>query len=132
MHRLLPIVTASILLGVASAASASPLQMQKLPASNPFRCLNCHTTQDPVASTADLNSFGRDFQANGHRWDAILARLNSDSDSCTNGFEIGDQDGDGRLDVNVNAERHNPGAGDQDCTLQLNQEAWTALKKLFR
>jgi hypothetical protein len=105
--------------------------MQQLPNTARFRCLNCHTVQDPSAAAArTLNPFGTAFRDNGFRWDRTLALLRSDGDNCTNGFELGDQDGDGRSDAGVTQERMNP--GELDCTLQLNETAWTALKALFR
>jgi hypothetical protein len=104
--------------------------MNRLPAVTPFRCLNCHEVQDPSAASASLNSFGQDFQTNNFRWDRTLAQKNSDGDSCLNGFEVGDADGNGQLDAAATAERKNP--GENDCALQISPEAWTALKQLFR
>jgi hypothetical protein len=130
MSRWLP--TLVLLAGVVGAVpgAATELFMNRLPATTPFRCINCHDIQDPGAANASLNGFGRDFQANGFRWDRTLAQKNSDGDSCLNGFEVGDADGDGRLDASATAERKNP--GENDCALQLTPEAWTALKTLFR
>ena len=128
MRRLLAIVT-TLTIG-STPVAATPLLMSKLPAANPFRCLNCHVVQDPPASGAALNPFGQDFKNNRSVWDRVLVQKQSDGDNCTNGFEIGDEDGNGRLERNVNAERHNP--GEMDCALQLNSAAWTALKELFR
>jgi hypothetical protein len=105
--------------------------MQELPSSKKFECRNCHLSADPAS--ADLNSFGDAFRDNGSRWDATLAAQSSDEDGCTNGFELGDEDGDGTLDdqtLVINGERHNPGM--DDCHLQLNQSAWGELKKLFQ
>ena len=126
MKRLLAILITPALLVIASSGAATQLYMSKLPLSNPYRCLNCHTVQDPVLANATLNSFGLDFKNNGFKWDRTLAQKGSDGDSCSNGFEIGDQDGDGRLDLNLTGERHNP--GEMDCTLQLTPEAWPTLK----
>lgn len=129
-RRSIALALALVLVNVTTTAPAwaTPQHMSKLPATTPFRCLNCHTESNPTNGT--LNSFGQDFVANGLRWDRILAQKHSDGDSCTNGFEIGDQDGDGRLDEGVVGERHNP--GEPDCTLQLSPQAWSALKTLFR
>ena len=130
MRRLLSIAIALTLVGMANAVGATQSHLEKLPATTPFRCLNCHTVQDPNSSNASLNAFGRDFKNNGFKWDRTLAEMHSDGDSCTNGFELGDQDGDGRLDAGVTVERHNPGVS--DCTLQLSKQAWSNLKELFR
>jgi len=114
-----------------TVAGATTVHMQSLPNSSQFRCLNCHTVQDPVSSAqAGLNPFGAAFRDNGFKWDATLAAMRSDSDACTNGFELGDENGDGQKDGGVTAERSNP--GQSDCTLQINPQAWSELKKLFR
>jgi hypothetical protein len=119
-----------ILLGSATPVLATALHMQRLPTSSAFRCLNCHVAQDPVAPTAQLNVFGAAFRDNSFRWDRTLAALRSDSDNCTNGFELGDENGDGRPDAGVTTERSNP--GQSDCTLEISPQAWSNLKKLFR
>ena len=133
MARFLSFVIAGCLAAaIVSPAAATSLYMQRLPTSSTFRCLNCHANQDPAtASQAQLNVFGEAFRTNGFRWDRTLASLRSDHDACTNGFELGDEDGDGRPDAGVASERSNP-ARDGDCTLQINPEAWSNLKKLFR
>jgi len=114
-----------------SLAFGTTLHMQQLPNSSRFRCLNCHAVQDPSPAAArTLNPFGEAFRENGFRWDRGLASQRSDADNCTNGFELGDQDGDGTRDPGVTQERKNP--GELDCTLQLDEAAWTTLKKLFR
>jgi hypothetical protein len=131
MKRLLSLLISTAAFAAAAVpASATQLFMEKLPVATSFRCLNCHSVQDPTAAAAALNPFGRDFKANGFKWDTILAAKSSDDDNCTNGFELGDADGNGTLDEHVTTERYNP--GQRDCTLQLNQTAWTALKQLFR
>jgi len=131
MQRMLMLVVASLLsLVFASAVSATETYMQKLPATTNFRCLNCHVAQDPAPSQAELNPFGTAFKNNGFKWDATLAAQGSDGDNCSNGFELGDQNGDGVMDPGVSAERSNP--GQTDCTLQITAEAWSTLKQLFR
>ena len=95
-----------------------------------FRCLSCHTVQDPAPSQATLNSFGQAFKNNGFRWDAVLAHGNADGDNCTNGFELSDQNGDGVLDANTKVERSNP--GEPGCALEITNQTWTNLKILFR
>lgn len=118
----------AVLLG-AGVCGASPTQMQKLPVATQFGCRNCHQSSISPSAT-DLNVFGTAFRGNGSRWDRTLAEMRSDGDNCTNGFELGDQDGDGRLDPGIDRERYNP--GEMDCTLQINEAAWAALKQLFR
>jgi len=131
MKRLLPwLISSACILAVAGSSSATQPYMDRLPAATHFRCLNCHAVQDPPASNVTLNPFGEAFKANGFKWDRVLATQGSDGDNCTNGFELGDTDGDGKLDPLVTAERSNP--GELDCTLQLSLAAWTALKQLFR
>lgn len=119
------------LLLASGPAAATSLHMQKLPSSTSFRCLNCHNVQDPATpQLATLNTFGVAFKDNGFRWDTTLAQKRSDDDPCTNGFELGDMNGDGQLDQGIGAERSNP--GQSDCTLQINEAAWSALKQLFK
>jgi hypothetical protein len=119
-----------IVLGSACSAGATSTLMQQLPVSTPFLCLNCHNVANPTPATAALNAFGTAFKDNGNRWDRTLAAQRSDSDNCTNGFEVGDEDGDGRADAGVTQERSNP--GQFDCSLQITPQAWSALKNLFR
>jgi hypothetical protein len=130
MRRRLPLFAAVLGIGWASHVDATQLYMQRLPAATQFRCLNCHAVQDPGSANATLNSFGSAFRDNGLQWNQTLAALRSDTDRCTNGFELGDENGDGRLDPGAVAERSNP--GQSDCTLQLNETAWSNLKALFR
>ena len=131
MKRLLTLlILTTALVAAGIPASATQLFMEKLPVATSFRCLNCHSVQDPTAATAALNPFGAAFKANSFKWDAVLAAQSSDGDNCTNGFELGDSDGNGTLDQHVTTERSNP--GEKDCTLQLDAIAWSELKKLFR
>lgn len=125
------IILSSLLMvcGAAAAGWATPELMQELPVSSRFACSICHQTEAPTE--ADLNAFGQAFQDNDARWDAELASRSSDADGCTNGFELGDENGDGNLDdATLTAERYNPGR--DDCELQLRDSAWSELKQLFR
>lgn len=115
---------------VPGVALGTDVYMQRLPLSSRFGCLNCHTVQSPTIANATLNPFGDAFKANDMRWDAFLASQSSDGDNCTNGFELGDENGDGKPDEALTSERKNP--GQEDCTLQLDEKAWGALKQLFR
>ena len=117
-----------VLLGSATTSWATPVLMQQLPVSSKFACLICHDTAEPVS--ADLNAFGTAFEQNDKRWDSQLAAQSSDTDGCTNGFELGDENGDGQLDEGLSTERYNP--GNDDCELQIREAAWGALKKLFQ
>jgi hypothetical protein len=129
MRRTLSIAVV-LLVCIAGTSHATTSLMQLLPESGRFACLNCHTDAAPAPGAAALNGFGSDFLANGKRWDATLAAKRSDGDNCTNGFELGDENGDGRPDPGVTEARSNPGVS--DCTLQLTPQAWSALKQLFR
>lgn len=110
---------------------ATEADMNTLPVVQPNRCLTCHTVQDPSPSEAALNSFGADFLANGRIWNDVLAGIDSDDDGCLNGVEVGDADGDGFADGNVDHQSGNPGEAG-DCAAGLTDEStWTALKALF-
>jgi hypothetical protein len=130
MQRWLPLVLGMGIVVSAWSAGATPALMQQLPTSSPYLCLNCHTTAAPTTASAGLNAFGSAFRDNGNRWDRTLAVQRSDSDNCTNGFEVGDEDGNGQPDAGVSQERSNPGQG--DCSLQITPQAWSALKQLFK
>jgi hypothetical protein len=130
MQRWLPLVIGTMMLVGAGSACATSAHMQQLPVSTPYLCLNCHNVADPTPSTAALNAFGTAFRDNGAKWDRTLALLRSDGDNCTNGFELGDEDGNGQPDVGVTQARSNP--GQNDCTLQITPQAWSALKQLFQ
>lgn len=123
-------VVVSMLVSRPDSAEGSEALMQTLPAYNRFRCLICHVDPVPTPASSALNSFGVDFQANGNKWDATLALLNSDSDACPNGFELGDRDGDGALDVGIVEEHSNPG-NTNDCRVALLEGTWGKLKALF-
>jgi hypothetical protein len=113
-------------------ATGTPDMMARLPAYDKFKCALCHTTAAPVVGSSDLNVFGVDFQENDSLWNQTLAMLNSDDDRCLNGFELGDDDGDGRIDYpGVNVERSNPADG-SDCSIAMTFETWGKIKQLFR
>jgi hypothetical protein len=123
-------VVALPLLIIAGAASGTEEMMGKLPSSSRFSCLICHTTVAPTSESSDINLFGADFMANSFRWDVALALKNSDGDGCPNGFELGDRDGDGKLDAGLLSEPGNPG-DPGDCTVAIDAATWGKLKKLF-
>ncbi len=134
MQRRIPLLLPAFVLLAAcviAPAVATPSLMEELPISSRFRCLNCHNIQDPAPADAELNPFGRAFKDNASHWDETLARAGADGDNCTNGFELGDENGDGRAeDPKLTEERGNP--GEPGCALQLDQKTWQALKQLFR
>ncbi len=128
----LALVVVTVSLGWVVLGNASSGDMEQLPVSSRFQCLNCHLSDQPSAANFDLNAFGQDFLDNGRIWNVDLAVLDSDSDGCLNGVELGDSDGDGQLDGNVAQEMGNPGQVD-DCSggALTNETTWGALKALF-
>jgi hypothetical protein len=118
----------------AEEAAGTDSQMLLLPAYSKYRCAVCHTTATPTPQAADLNAFGTDFKANGSLWDATLAGMNSDGDRCSNGFELGDRNGDGIYDdqgANNVVENGNPG-NPNDCTVPVDAKTWGIIKDIFR
>jgi hypothetical protein len=106
-------------------------QMLGLPAYAKFKCVICHTIANPTVATAPLNLFGQDYLANGGVWNEELATENSDGDRCSNGFELGDQDGDGVFDEQGTPLEHsNPGDPD-DCSIALTETTWGIIKDIF-
>lgn len=113
-------------------AGSTPDLMSRLPAYQKFRCVLCHASAGPVAGSAGLGSFGDDFAANDKIWDKTLAYKNSDADRCLNGFELGDQNGDGIFDFTGEVVEHsNPGDG-ADCSIALTIQTWGKIKEVFR
>lgn len=118
---------------VAKEASGSNLLMQALPSYEKYRCALCHTTSTPVIGGSDLNTFGSDFVANGGVWDMALAQKNSDGDRCSNGFELGDRNGDGIFDNPGGDLLENSNPGDpNDCTVPVDARTWGIIKDMFR
>jgi len=115
---------------MAGEASGTADLMGRLPVSSRFQCRICHTITAPAPGNAALNVFGVDFLANGSKWDAVLAARNSDTDGCSNGFELGDRDGNGVLDLGVTEEQSNPGVSN-DCAVPISETTWGLIKKLF-
>lgn len=115
----------------APCASATEADMDLLPVVEPFLCLICHYQESPNAASFELNPFGLDFLANGRRWDASLAILDSDGDGCRNGVELGDADGSGWPDGNVSSLSSNPGVPGDCGGLVIDAHTWGTLKALF-
>ena len=114
------------------AAGGTNQYMVRLPTYLKFRCANCHISEAPTLESHVLNLFGKDFTANGMIWDQALAAKNSDLDRCTNGFELGDENGDGLVDqASTTMENSNPG-DPNDCSIALSEETWGKIKNLFR
>jgi len=123
------IVLAVCVVAFASGALlSSETFMSKLPVYERYRCALCHTVAAPVNGNAPLNVFGSDFHANGDKWDSVLAAKDSDRDTFTNGFELGDEDGDGTSTVTL--ERSNPGDSG-DAPSSVDERSWGIIKKLF-
>jgi hypothetical protein len=130
--HVLTVATAVVAVVAAVSARATEADMNRLPVTGPFLCRACHAQPDPVSGSAALNVFGEDFLANGRRWDENLAQEDSDGDGCLNGVEIGDSDGDGEPDGNVQEQASNPGVVDECGSGQLvDEKTWGALKALF-
>ncbi len=111
---------------------ATEFDMAKLPVTSPFLCLACHVQSSPTSGSSELNPFGLDFLANGRIWDLELASLDSDGDGCLNGVEVGDSDGDGRPDGNIDAQTGNPGVVDECGSGSLvDEKLWGTLKAMF-
>ena len=111
-------------------AAATEADLQQLPVTEPFQCLLCHVSE-PAQTGSPLNPFGTDFLANLRTWDAALASLDSDGDGCTNGVELGDVDGDGQSDGNVDQLQSNPGAANDCGGASVDSRTWGELKSLF-
>jgi hypothetical protein len=124
---LLGIFVCILTLGSGALLSRDEL-MTKLPVYSRYRCANCHAQSNPTLGRAELNKFGTAFHENGDKWDAVLATADSDEDGFTNGFELGDADGDGQADVPQ--ERSNPG-NQLDRPSSVTPETWGVIKKLF-
>ena len=130
--KLLSGLTVLLLASPPMGAWATETDMAVLPLYEPFRCLTCHVSESPTSGDTALNVFGLDFLDNGRVWDLQLANSDSDGDGCTNGIEIGDSDGDGQLDGNVEEQEGNPGV-DDNCGSgsQIDERKWGALKAMF-
>ena len=112
----------------AGALVSGEIHMNKLPTYSEYQCEICHTVKEPVQGNAPLNVFGSDFRDNGSKWDKTLAEMDSDEDSFSNGFELGDPEGDGTASISV--ERSNPGSHDSRPS-SVTEESWGIIKKLF-
>ena len=118
--------------GWVASSKGTDLDMLQLPVSAPNLCFTCHLDPSPTPGNTGLNPFGLDFLENGRVWDSNLAQLNSDDDACLNGVEVGDSDGDGEPDGNVDEQSGNPGVDDECGSSNLvDEKTWDALKAMF-
>lgn len=124
-------VAALLVAATGPSAHATPADMATLPVVTPFECLICHVEAGPDPASAALNLFGQDFLASGRIWNADLAALDSDGDGCLNGVELGDADGDGLADGNVETLASNPGDPNDCGRLGIDASTWGALKAMF-
>ena len=122
---------AALVFAPGSATSTTDL-MLTLPAYQKYKCAVCHTSATPTLESNALNAFGRDFDNNQKIWDRTLALLNSDDDKCLNGFELGDQDGDGAYDYAGQAVEHSNPGDPADCSIALTIQTWGMIKEVFR
>ena len=88
-------------------------RVSQLPNGSAIGCASCHVNP---GGGGTLTPFGRDINNNyltqpGRSgqvvWNAMLAMLDSDGDGVSNGQELGDPDGDGMADANIQVT--NPG-----------------------
>ncbi len=110
-HRLIA-VFAIVFIGWGQA-DARPARVDQLPNGRALGCAACHVNP---SGGGTLTSFGRDINNNyltqpGRSgqvvWNAMLAMLDSDGDGVSNGWELGDPDGDGTVDASIQVT--NPG-----------------------
>jgi hypothetical protein len=119
-----------LVLGITAAGTLMSTEnyMNVLPNSMRYKCADCHVSTSPTTVSNTLNNFGADFQSNGMKWDATLAAKDSDGDGYKNGYELGDQNGDGKADAAF--ERSNP--GDRNNTPNsVDRKTWGTIKSLF-
>ena len=121
-----------VLLLFPQTAGGTNQYMVRLPTYLKFRCANCHISATPTLEANDLNLFGKDFKANGFIWDQTLAGKNSDKDRCSNGFELGDENGDGLVDLASTKEEHSNPGDPNDCSIALTDKTWGIIKNIFR
>jgi hypothetical protein len=125
------VVLPALVLLLPQGASGTDEMMRTLPAYERFQCVLCHISPTPTALSFQLNAFGNDFRNNGAIWDRTLALMNSDGDRCSNGYEIGDREGDGKFDDGGQPrERSNPG-NPADCTAPIGPATWGLIKEIF-
>ena len=127
-RRGLIVLLVCIVAFASGALLSSETFMSKLPVYERYQCALCHTVSEPVTGNAPLNAFGTDFHANGDKWDSALAEKDSDMDGFTNGFELGDEEGDGTSVIT--SERSNPG-DPFDSPSSLDEKSWGIIKQLF-
>ena len=95
------LVTGLIVLTLGEATDARSFRPAMLP-NAPDGCNTCHTS----GGGTPRNAFGLDVEAivgssEQQFWSAELAALDSDGDGVSNGWELGDPDGDGDPDPTI-------------------------------
>ncbi len=120
------------------AARATEQDAAKIPPTD-LGCTLCHSgpsaTVDfiPPGGSESLTSFGRQWLslgvAPGDRLWSEMAGLNADTDGCSNGYEMGDPDGDYPAGATPKPRFLDP--SEQDCILPLDEQSWGNLKSLF-
>ncbi|HNX60429.1 MAG TPA: hypothetical protein PKK43_15105 [Spirochaetota bacterium] len=105
-----PVILAAVLIAVIfSSAFAKLVDVKKIPNGKKNSCANCHLPGSDKSSDK-LTPFGNDYRANGKKWDAVLAKKDSDGDGMTNGQELCDPDGAWKKDdSNPDGTVFNPG-----------------------
>lgn len=132
------LVTTAVAL--ASPVGATVTAQDKVPP-NSFGCTLCHAgtgvtaTEVPPAVAATLQPFGNDWVSlaadeSGRSWaDMVAQSMDSDGDLCSNGYELGDPDGNYFEDQQLEDRDQDPNR--DDCTLPLDEQSWGNLKALF-
>lgn len=94
-------------------ADARPFRVSQLPNGSMIGCASCHVnpngggTLTPFGSAINSNYLTQPGRSGQVVWNAMLAMLDSDGDGVSNGRELGDPDGDGMTDANIQVT--NPG-----------------------
>ena len=110
-HRLLAVLVV-VFIGWGQA-DARPARVGQLPNGSMIGCASCHVnpggggTLTPFGGDVNNNYLVPSGRSGVVQWNAMLAMLDSDGDGVSNGRELGDPDGDGMTDANIQVT--NPG-----------------------
>jgi hypothetical protein len=72
-------------------ASGKSRDVRNVPNGKKFSCALCHA--DGKGLDDNLTQFGKDYEANGRKWDVNLAKKCSNGSDKTNGQMLGDPEG---------------------------------------